>query len=403
MKLNSKIAVTFMIMFSGFALNAEWAGASETTDIITGQQAILIAKQHVINTVSEEDGCDWKDGVNLSGVTPLYDLDENVSAYCVSVDNMEGEDNGYIVISSNRHVYPVIEYSTSGQSIIDIAVKGRSNNDVNKFYYCGNLTYLMQDNQEEFYDISSGEVIKAELSGYENIPESERADTDENYEYLPLFETYSNNDTEITNPDLYEKNYVSKSGSTVLNNLTSYFTMDDFEAGNIFGLETHCTPTAMTNLMLYYYKMNTSKYGNLLNGTWQKTFDELYKDVKCTLEDGTFEVNMGPGLKKYLTGRGYTNSSVIFKNPRGDGAEDEIIDYFNNTRRPCIISTNHHGYYKTHTMLGVGYVRYMTQSSGIVSYPTYVRLADSWHDRPNRYVYITSEPYTWSFIEIGIK
>ena len=79
--------------------------------------------------------------------------------------------------------------------------------------------------------------------------------------------------------------------------------MDDFEAGNIFGLETHCTPTAMTNLMLYYYKMNTSKYGNLLNGTWQKTFDELYKDVKCTLEDGTFEVNMGPGLKKYLTGR----------------------------------------------------------------------------------------------------
>lgn len=28
MKLNSKIAVTFMIMFSGFALNAEWAGAS---------------------------------------------------------------------------------------------------------------------------------------------------------------------------------------------------------------------------------------------------------------------------------------------------------------------------------------------------------------------------------------
>ena len=376
MKLNSKIAVTFMIMFSGFALNAEWAGASETTDIITGQQAILIAKQHVINTVSEEDDCDWKDGVNLSEVIPLYDLDENVSAYCVSVDNMEGKDNGYIVISSNRHVYPVIEYSTSGQSIIDTAVKGRSNNDVNKFYYCGNLTYLMQDSQEEFYDISSGEVIKAELSDYENMPESERADVDENYEYLPLFETYSNNDTEITNPDLYEKNYVSKSGSTVLNNLTSYFTMDDFEAENYFGQETHCAPTAI---------------------------DELYKDVKCTPKDGTRELDMGPGLKKYLTGRGYTNSSVIFKNPRGDGAEDEIIDYFNNTRRPCIISTNHHGYYKTHTMLGVGYVRYMTQSSGIISYPTYVRLADSWHDRPNRYVYITSESYTWSFIEVGIK
>lgn len=339
----------------------------------------------------------------MSEVTPLYDLDENVSAYCVSVDNMEGKDNGYIVISSNRHVYPVIEYSTSGQSIIDTAVKGRSNNDVNKFYYCGNFTYLMQDSQEEFYDISSGEVIKAELSDYENMPESERADADENYEYLPLFETYSNNDTEITNPDLYEKNYVSKSSFVLPNNLGNYFTMDDFTVREVFGSGQHCAPTAATNLMLYYYKMN-NKYSSLLKGSWQDTFDQIYKSVKCTPEHATELNDMDTGLEKYLSDRGFNNSSVIVKF-HGSNLENELKEYLDTKKKPCFFWTQKYPYYDSHCMLVVGYVRYMYQSNGIPSYATYVRLADGWHERANRYASTkyNSGMVTWNYITVSIE
>ena len=67
--------------------------------------------------------------------------------------------------------------------------------------------------------------------------------------------------------------------------------------------------------------------------------------------------------------------------------------------------TQKYPHYDSHCMLVVGYVRYMYQSNGIPSYATYVRLADGWHERANRYASTkyNSGMVTWNYITVSIE
>lgn len=107
----------------------------------------------------------WDKDTKIDTITELYDENENISSYCVSLVNKYGNDVGYIVLGANSDTPPIIEYSTTGKFFID---------DLQKGYYFGGVDYFIKDKYKEdcYINVTNNE---------ENvIPENDIQNTAEN-------------------------------------------------------------------------------------------------------------------------------------------------------------------------------------------------------------------------------
>jgi hypothetical protein len=193
-----------------------------------------------------------------------------------------------------------------------------------------------------------------------------------------------------TNPGSYESGWTSCASTQVVyygscNNLTS-----DFSSLRTPPYVNHCTPTAGTNILKYWYTKNFTGYANLYDSNqWKTAFVTLYNGM-LTTDNGTYIYNAMPAIQNYFTSKGYACSTSWITNPSVTQVQNEI-----NSGYPFIFNVLGHYYYGNHSVVGVGYQIY-TYSTGTKS--CYILVADGWTTSVNRYVNLkVGQSYT----EIG--
>lgn len=189
--------------------------------------------------------------------------------------------------------------------------------------------------------------------------------------------------TVIYEPWRYEdsnKAAVSKGGVTgsLLN--TSWYIMTDFS-----GYNSHCTPTAATNLM-YYYKLS-GKMSRLFHINANETFKKLHTFLKST-SSGTLTDYYRTGLLDYASFCNVRAGAETYRNTDHKQLKAQL-DKVN----PAIFNVYGHYIYGGHSMLGLAYEEYK-YSSGFLgltkTYSVYIRVADGWSRTSNRFVHFTA-------------
>lgn len=167
--------------------------------------------------------------------------------------------------------------------------------------------------------------------------------------------------------------------------------MDSFSSGGV------CAPTAATNFMFYWYNRGT-KYKKLLNRTWKKTFNSLYDYMDTSKSKGTKDNMLATGYKRYLSKKGF-NHSVSFHKGTSYG-KDLMKDIDKN--RPCHLVVHGHYMYGNHSVLAVGYQQFIYKHWYGNNHETYIRIADGWTNKANRYVWGSCKG-NWNYVSIQIK
>lgn len=411
MKQKRWIGYIFILsLFIAFKFDVAMANTVNNGTIINIEEAEKTACLQVDCMLqSQQNKGKWTSDVVVSARRKLYDSNNNVTAYCISFSNSLDEDCGYVVVGANKNDPPIIEYSTSGEFFTE---KGQ------KTYYFGGYEYYiekeknssvlknvsnpktkyvmkkeMQDGEEETNEDYTDEwgiyrngLLKEKVKKtIVRIKESNLAEKGD-YNRQVSGSNPPNYDVAIENPFLYESGWISVAPIDVTNYWRDYYTTSQF-----VGHRDHCAPTAATNLMLYWYYRNISKYGKVrYHNSWSETFLNLYNYMKTNVSGtGTDESNIRSGIKKYLSLCGYSNSVV--KNNYYPDFNDVVNELDNGYGgRPFIYCVYDHKRYVDHAMLALGYAEFeysSKQSKTKSRYSRYIRVADGWDDYPNRFVH----------------
>lgn len=375
-------------------------------DLVTEEEAYNVAVNFIMGNVEGEMAVDIEGDLYAHGVTSiqdegfpkefaikkiesLYDSNQNVSAYYMPIVNTNNDNSGYVIVSADKDRYPIIEYSFDGVFYMESAMnqiieeEGISllSSDIPEIYYLGglcyatninNTTYVINDTgYEEVNDLDTL-AIDSDLSIEQN--------NDIQVEWQMLESGGSNPPigTFITTPDSYESGYSSKTADYCAGMGTSYYKMSDFSDGGV------CTPTAGTNLCLYWTRRN-SAYSNLCYGTWANTFNRIFTLMGTTTTDGTkWPSPARVGILNYFKERGFSNTEAYYSTCTNTTHFNDYIKAEINAGRPVLIALWNDKTYGNHTVLGLGYTRYM-YNGNYTSH--YIRINDGWSTTVNRYVH----------------
>lgn len=308
---------------------------------------------------------------NKSNVLPLYDMEDNISAYLIEFYNKDGYKDGYIIVNATVSESPIIEFATEGECFLRAAEKMVIDNKSKyafdlkkeKIYYLGDLTYIMSDGNH-FYDITTSDMKLYnkedvnKISGW--IENNNKADTEKiNKEWIAL----EGNTTLAAASPVYVPNY-DKPG---------YFVMSAFP-----GYNNHCSPTAGLNMMLYYY-INYNYMLYYIGGWFPESFKKMHTNMLTDNTNGTLTYYIPIGITSYVTGLGFKCSASIEAQFPNDLAKSNI-----NNGKPVILNfIGHPSYGANHSVLGLGY-GYSTTGS------LWYCIADGWTSTPQRNIFPSS-------------
>ncbi|WP_054750261.1 hypothetical protein [Ruminiclostridium josui] len=127
-----------------------------------------VAALFLLSDVVNNQDSQWDSSCKISITTPLYDLDNNVTAYeCKVVKDVQ--EKGYIIISASSSLNPIVEFSyesTTPANYMDSIIASDSQSSAEKKYYLGNQQYFVgikdKNNKLEFKSILKNRVDKKE-------------------------------------------------------------------------------------------------------------------------------------------------------------------------------------------------------------------------------------------------
>ncbi len=152
----------------------------------------------------------------------------------------------------------------------------------------------------------------------------------------------------------------------------------------------NCSPTAGTNICLYWTRRN-SAFSNLLpTGGWANVHNTLYSLMNTDVNGGTYDSNFRSGLIAYMKQRlSKQTPSSSYRNYANTVSEfdthirGEIVN-----GRPVNLHLKDDEYYSNgdggHSVVGFGYARYRYGSTWSSHY---VMIDDGWVSSPNRYIH----------------
>ena len=367
-------------------MNSTLSYASDTT------LSLNEIEEQVDDFVTIQKGSVWK-GCEFSKEIALFNSDNEITAYYIELVN-DGKKCGYIIINAHNP-YNIIEYSYQKDSFLNEAKKSVANEyniaeHKQKIYYLGGINYAIsgtnKDGNKKIVDVTTSTTYEISKKTLNSI--SQENDVEQ---YSKSSPPDSKGKGFITDPDKYEKKYDSAKTKNVTNWNLNYKTMDSFSSGGV------CAPTAATNFMFYWYNRGT-KYKKLLNRTWKKTFNSLYDYMDTSKSKGTKDNMLATGYKRYLSKKGF-NHSVSFHKGTSYG-KDLMKDIDKN--RPCHLVVHGHYMYGNHSVLAVGYQQFIYKHWYGNNHETYIRIADGWTNKANRYVWGSCKG-NWNYVSIQIK
>lgn len=169
-------------------------GVDVKADEVEIDLSIQEAKKMVwlqVNSVIEgnQDVGMWSSDMEVSDCKRLYDCNNNVTAYCVSFNNENGENCGYVVVGADENVAPIVEFATEGEFF-------SQNNE--RVYYFGEYDYYVNSGKGDQLENISGNLQEEDKYISERKAKKIKIDGDYDEEW-----------------EFFEDNYLDKKQNTV--------------------------------------------------------------------------------------------------------------------------------------------------------------------------------------------
>lgn len=290
----------------------------------------------------------------VESIEKFYDADRTVSAYYMHVVDKSGVSCGYVIISANRKEYPIIEYAYKGEFFLKKAtdiifnkseVLNREKKKIT-IYYLGGFSYATELGSQK-YCLNDGGIYKVKKikKGVKKYSDENSKVIEMEWDKLSMGGSNPPVGSVITTPDNYEGGYSKRTADYCSKMGTTYYQMTDFSDGMV------CSPTAATNLCLYWTRRNSS-YGNLCNGNWQNTFNRLFDLMGTNKNTGTKWPNpTRKAILNYFKERGLKKTEAYYVDCKTTDDFNAYIKAEINVGRPVILATTADSTYKDHTML----------------------------------------------------
>jgi hypothetical protein len=315
------ITISFLILFCFFTTRAK----TQPLENYNSTDVILIIKQFL--TGEAQYFPEWQGNLNLH-IVPHFDLFGNISAYIIRLQN-QGEDVGYIAVSSEKIANPILEFSTQPAKFINLskiqsfALEQGLVIDFTKPIYLGILGY--------FYPVKNTDSLQLIEMGSQQVItviDMPASTLDWNNNWQPLadinfFVAPSNIVLTTTRKLLYGPDYWWYRG---------------------------CGPTAVGNVMGFWSDRGYPflVYGGS-EGDYQGTIDQL-ATLMGTNQNGWTWLPINGDITGFARARGYAFSSSERSSPSYGQLVNEIDNH-----RPATILVNGHVYYGNHFITLFGY------------------------------------------------
>lgn len=123
-----------------------------TLDIADQGEVKAVVNKFIARISTTDDFRDWKDA-RIGKTTPVYDVNENITAYIVELVK-DGDYAGYIVVSAKKTNYPILEFSKGKSPLIRMKELGIK---AEKIYRVGGLKYFLSS-EGKYYDLHKREI-----------------------------------------------------------------------------------------------------------------------------------------------------------------------------------------------------------------------------------------------------
>lgn len=309
-------------------------------------------KAHVQKMINEIPNAGWTADTKIYKIRPTFNADVKQNGYIISLIT-DGFESGYIQIGCKENKMKIISFAFEGAHPTDFI------EDI--IYYLGNMNYAYQLDDNQYGLIGKRDI---RLSADELKKMEVKTEADEST-YDLLYPVQRDVHTLVPNFD-----------SSVM------VIMNDF----ISEYDNHCGPTAATSLIKYLgicRNMGTLVRKNGLVMDDEEIFSELFTLMESSIEHGTTDSKIAPGLEKYMRIRSVYPSRLYYSKRElnlesykvgiNDGIPLIINLYDPNVEGNEWDFILHPEKYSNHTVLGVGYVGTMAIiMNGYQRTPVYV-------------------------------
>lgn len=290
-------------------------------------------------------------------VMPLYDLQNNVSAYIIQYYS-EGVPLSYVVINTSilaEDAY-YIEFGEGEFGRVVGLDKVESTEEMVRVCYCGGSQYyLLIDDDLYYYDGELKELADDIVEDLEERSCGDYYNFGETLTYLAVLEKEIGYDS-----------VSSYSRSTSFTKRTTTSTKYAYGSNN--PVSNHCAPTAGINLLQYLYSVEGKT--NIPMSSWQSVFIALHTAMGTSNLNGTADSALAPAYQSVLRSYGYNSATASIQY---SASWLQITSAINSNAVHLVLCSSE--IYGDHSVVGLGYVSF-THSTGWVS--KYYKIVDGW-------------------------
>lgn len=362
MKIKKGVALLLCVMLVtalvGFAPASASQPVSNITDsyVATESVATSFAREEIRHIVEESpSNCIWNETTDICSSIALYDYDDVCIGYVFKLST-DGNPTGYIQVNNINNELVTYCYSFNGKPAYEGLATDEAtsvNPSDDKLYFFGNFTYCTKLPNGNFSPLDSVEEF--------NVQDVAA--------FYHVFLNQTNQHQEECNATNERTESIKNTASTQSAQSFSLVTTSDFS--NLYAtrpngtrqrVTQHCSPTAATNIMLYFRSTGDSPLSSSVSNS--TIFMELYYAMDTNSISSSNEItatgtqwsNIKPGISSFCSGRNCTPSSLGkvtsitysgMKNHLNDGEllQIELRDFPNENSNHSVVAFDYSGNY----------------------------------------------------------
>ena len=290
-------------------------------------------------------------------VMPLYDLQDNVSAYIIQY-YFEGCPLSYVVINTSTTAEDAyyIEFGEGDFAGVVGLDRVEDAEEAPRVCYCGGSQYYLLIGDDLYHYEGTLKVLDSDM-----IEELEEWSSGVYYNYGETL-TYM----AVLQKEVGYDSVSSYSRSTSFTMRT--MTMAIYAYGNNNPVDNHCAPTAGLNLLQYLYSVEGKT--SIPMSSWQSVFVALHTAMGTSNANGTADSALAPAYQSVLRSYGYNSATAAIQY---SASWSQVTTAINSNAVHLALHDSE--IYGEHSVVGLGYVSF-THSTGWVS--KYYKIVDGW-------------------------
>ncbi len=288
-------------------------------------------------------------------VMPLYDLQNNVSAYIIQY-YFEGCPLSYVVINTSTTAEDAyyIEFGEGDFAGVVGLDRVEDAEEAPRVCYCGGSQYYLAIGDDLYHYEGTLKVLDSDM-----IEELEEWSSGVYYNYGETL-TYM----AVLQKEVGYDSVSSYSRSTSFTMRT--MTMAIYAYGNNNPVDNHCAPTAGLNLLQYLYSVEGKT--SIPMSSWQSVFVALHTAMGTSNTSGTADNALAPAYQSVLRSYGYNSATAAIQY---SASWSQVTTAINSNAVHLVLHSSE--IYGEHSVVGLGYVSF-THSTGWVS--KYYKIVD---------------------------